>query len=145
MLTVLLNGKPVTVHLDCGAATSMVSYGVIWTLGLPLVKHTGTFTTADGSYSEFAGKVTDAVLALHPEFELDLAYLWVAPGDDSLFLLGNDILRHHDTFCFKGLDCPAPGAATLNLLDHHRGIVVNVPCKEAPGSTPAPTMLFAVG
>ena len=80
----------------------MVSYGVIWALGLPFVKHTGTFTTADGSLSEFTGKVANAVLALHPEFELELAYLLVALGDDSLFLLCNDILCQHDTFSFKG-------------------------------------------
>ena len=124
---------------------SMVSYGVVQALGLPLIKHTGTFTTADGSDSEFAGKVANTILALHPEFEFELAYLLVALGDNSLFLLGNDILHHHDTFSFKGLDCPAPGAATLNLLDHRHGIVVNVPCKEVPGSFPTLTVLFAGG
>lgn len=122
----------------------MISLGLANKLGLPVVAHPGTFSTADGTSATFAGKIDSATLALHPEFELKLAYLLVSPSNDYLFLLGNDILRHHPTFSFAGFECTVPKHAKLNLFDRLRGITVNVPLLEVPGEPTAQSAVCAV-
>ena len=132
-LTVLLNGcKKVAACYDSGAATCMISLGLVRACHIPYTAISegdqGTFTSADGSSSSFAGKLHNVVLTLHPEFELTLSYVWVSNSLEHLFLVGNDLFRHHATFSFKGLTYDSATCAHVVLRDHHRKIVVEVPC-----------------
>ena len=68
------------------------------------------------------------MLPLHPEFELTLSYVWVSNSLEHLFLVGKDLFRHHATFSFKGLTYDSATCAHVVLRDHHRKIVVEVPC-----------------
>ena len=114
----------------------MISLGLANKLGLPVVAHPGTFSTADGTSATFAGKIDNATLALHPEFELKLAYLLVSPSNDYLFLLGNNILRHHPTFSFVGLSVRSPSTPNLTCSTDCVASPSTFPCLRSPVNQP---------
>ena len=78
-------------YYDSGAIFSMISWGLCNHAGFKVSLYKGGFEMAGGMTNNFAGKLDEAKLTLHPWFEVMVSHICVLESSGYLFLLANNV------------------------------------------------------
>ena len=81
-----------------------MSHGLAKTLGWHVTQDLpGTVSGIEGTSKAVIGRILSPTLKFNEDFEITVSHLVVIPGDNLLFLLGNDIFNNHKGFAFLQL------------------------------------------
>ena len=94
---IYINNKKVTVVVDTGSNSTILSKGACKKLGINVIKNSAPsiFTGVEGQTTAYEGKTERVVITLHKQIEFDVPYLKVSNNPGFLIILGNDLLGNH--------------------------------------------------